>query len=128
MLVLSLLLSACAPDCGVTSNLPGFTPVCEQAVLALYPEESRLVVLGMEGGAMVAYLPAPLVEGPYGGTTGRPLDVIVDAGDRQFTAGVPEAELTISGLGPERAGAALTVLFDEGWIHGSLLVDVEHRQ
>lgn len=128
MLLLPLLLTACTDSCDISSNLPGYTPVCEQATLALYPDESRIVVLGAEGGAMVIYMPPDLQEQPYGGTTGLPVDVVVDAGDHEYTAGVPEAEVTITGVGPAQAGAAMTILFDEGWVHGTLLLEVQHRQ
>lgn len=125
---LPLLLGACADDCEMASTLPGYTPMCEGAKLAIYPDETRILVLGQEGSAMVIYLPAPIEEHEYGGTSGFPMDVIVDAGGRQFTATVPEAELSMYSIGDNVAGAGMTIEFTEGWVHGSLVLDVEYRR
>lgn len=128
MLLPLLLLGACAPDCEIASTLPGFTPMCEGAKLAVYPDETRILVLGEEASAMVIYMPAPIEEGDYGGTTGKPIDVIVDADGRQFTSGVPDAELVMYAIGDQVAGVGMTIEFNEGWVHGSLSLAVEHRE
>ncbi len=116
----------CAP-CDLQSTVQGFSPVCDEAVLARYPDETRLVVLSAEGGALVAYLPAPIEELPYGGTTGRAITVMVETDKGELWAGVPEAEVTIQSLGPDDATVGLSIELDEGWIYGQVDTAVEFR-
>lgn len=120
------LAAACTP-CDLQSTVQGFTPVCEGAVLARYPDETRLVVLSAEGGAVVVYLPAPVEERPYGGTTGQAITVMVETDKEVLWAGVPEAEVIIRSLGPELATVGLSVELDEGWIYGEVDAAVEFR-
>ncbi len=120
-------LPACDDGCDLASTLPGFTPVCDDAVLARYPDETRLVVLSAEGGALVAYLPAGVEELPYGGTTGRPLSVLIETDQGDIVAGVPESSLVIRELGPDAALVDLTVDIDQGWVHGRVQTAVEFR-
>ncbi|MCB9779790.1 MAG: hypothetical protein H6742_14590 [Alphaproteobacteria bacterium] len=124
MLLLLPLWLACAAPCDLASDVPGFTPVCDDAVLGRYADESRLVVLSEQGRAMVAYLPADLEERPYGGTTGLPVTVVVETDQAELVAGVPEAWLRIEQLDGERATVSLDVEFDEGRVAGTLDAEI----
>jgi len=127
MLACAALPLACGPRCTLASTLPGFVPQCDVAVLARYSDESRLVILGSQGGALVGYLPAPLQSGPYGDTTGRSLTVIVDGDPTDFLATPPLAWLNISDLTVDSATVDITAEFDQGWVDGTTTVLVEQR-
>jgi len=128
LLALTLAIIACAAPCEIGSNLPGYAPQCEGAVLALYPDESRLVVLGSQGGAMVAYLPPDLSAQPYGGTTGRPVTVLVDTDNAQLMGSSEQSRIRVDALSSDTARLTVDVELDEGWIYGPVDAVVEHRQ
>ena len=68
--------AGCAPEegCGLSSTVADYSPRCE-AALVLWPDESRLFV----DDRLVAYLPPDPQPGTvYGGTTGRPITVLLD--------------------------------------------------
>ena len=67
--------AGCAPkdECRLESTVPGYVPECE-AWLVRYPDETRLFV----DEVLVVYLPQEVSPGlEYGGTTGRPITVLL---------------------------------------------------
>lgn len=126
-MLLALSILACAAPCDLASTIPGYTPQCDGAVMARYPDETRVVVLGAQAGSLVAYLPARVREQAYGGTSGEPLTVVVDTEKADRVAVEPEALLRILELGPDTATVELVVAFEDGEIQGEVELIVESR-
>lgn len=78
-MVIGYLLLACAEppaqDCSLRSTVASYEPECADALLVLWPEESRLRV----DDRVEALLPAdPQEDTTYGGTSGNPLTFLLD--------------------------------------------------
>ena len=95
--------------CELNSSYPGYTPECS-AVLAQFPEESRLQV----DGRLTAFLP-PNVQADvsYGGLSGNPLTILLD----DDPAISRESTLT---FGPDFLSARILAVFDAGQVSGVL--------
>jgi hypothetical protein len=103
--------------CELNSSYPGYTPECS-AVLAQFPEESRLQV----DGRLTAFLPPDVqADTPYGGLSGNPLTILLD----DDLAISRESTLT---FGPDFLIARIVAVFDDGQVSGVLaptLVDAD---
>ena len=98
-----------AAPCELTSSYPGYTPQCS-AVLALFPEESRLQI----DGRLTAFLPPDVqAETPYGGLSGNSLTILLD----EDLAISRESTLT---FGPDFLSARIVAVFDDGEVSGVL--------
>lgn len=95
--------------CALESSYPGFVPEC-QAVLAQFPEESRLQL----DGRLTAFLPPDVQpETPYGGLSGNPLTILLD----EDLANPRESTVT---FGPGLMTARIVAVFDAGEVSGVL--------
>ena len=103
-------------NCGLSSTVPDYQPSCEEALLVLWPDESRLRV----DGRLEAVLPPdPQQNTTYGGTSGNPLTLFLD----EELADAVETTVT---LGPELATARIDARIGSGRIEG--VVDLEQVQ
>jgi hypothetical protein len=117
---------ACTTPCTLVSNVADYQPICEDAVLAQYGDESRLVVPS-DSGALVAYLPGDLSEETYGGTSGNPLTILLDLDGGTSFAQARSSHVTIARLDLYDAELQITASFEAGTIEGPLFVDVTQR-
>lgn len=111
--------AGCAAEqsCGVTSTVADYTPECA-AALVIWPEEARLIV----DDRLVAYLPPDVQpETVYGGTTGRPITVLLD--DRLAEVR-PTAVTFLGSLEEVRVDA----VFADGEVYGTVSAAVERSE
>jgi hypothetical protein len=110
-MMLSLMISCTSPSpdsgCELVSTVPSYVPACS-AVLALFPEESRLLV----DDRLEAYLPPDLQSGTvYGGASGNALTLLLDEmlGDARTTTVV---------FGDGLTSAHIEASFESGSVSG----------
>jgi len=106
---ITIAIAGCAPkdDCRLESTVPGYAPVCE-AWLVRYPDETRLFV----DEVLVVYLPREVsARVEYGGTTGRPITVLL--GER-----LAESRPTTVSFGASLSEVWLDVTFEDGEVIG----------
>ena len=111
-MVIGYLLLACAepaqPSCDLRSTVPSYEPACEDALLVLWPDESRLRV---DGRVEALLPPDPQEDTTYGGTSGNPLTLLLDEE-------LADSQMTTLTLGPGRETARLDAALDSGNIWG----------
>ena len=124
-LPLLLALGACKPaeDCGMTSALDSFEPLCSGELIQ-YVGETRVFIYGT-GGTLTAFLPEEVAVGVYGGTSGNPLTVILDqTGGEALRADDRLRTLTVARIAAGEAELRIIADFDGQAIKGPLVVPV----
>ena len=118
-------MTACGEEggapCGLQSSLPAYTPDCETAGAATYPDETRLVV-GGTGGYLTVSLPPDVQAGTvYGGTTGEPLLAVLTLGSgAELLAEGRTSTVRVARADGDELEAGLSLEFAGGEITGAV--------
>ncbi len=110
-MMLSLMIACTSPSpdsgCELVSTVPSYVPACS-ATLALFPEESRLLV----DDRLEAFLPPDVQPGTvYGGASGNALTLLLDD-----LLGEPRTTTVVFGEG--LASARVEASFETGSVYG----------
>ena len=110
----------CAPaeeetdDCQVVSDRTDFVPVCSQARLTLYDEQTVLTLPGGSNATLTGYIEANPVIQMYGGQSGNTLNMLLEIDLESWTAVNRSTTLTIAALDDETAELQLDAHFSDG--------------
>ena len=120
MLVTLVGLWGCAPtaeeqdDCLVVSERVDFDPVCSQAKLTLYDEQSVVELPGGTNATLTGYFEANPSVQTYGGQTGNTLNVLLEIDLESWTGVNRSTTLAIAALDEESAELRLEAHFSDG--------------
>ena len=110
----------CAPteeetdDCQVVSDRTDFVPVCSQAKLTLYDEETVLELPGGSNATLTGYIEANPAIQMYGGQSGNTLNMLLEIDLESWTAVNRSTTLTIAAIDDEIAELQLEAHFSDG--------------
>ena len=118
-LVILIGLWGCVPPeedngCLVASDLTEFQPVCSQALLGLYDEQTILELPGGSGAVLTAYLEASPSIQAYGGETGNSLSMILEVHSESWSAVGRNSTLTVASLEEDIAELRIDAHFADG--------------
>ena len=113
-----LILWGCTPPptntCGVESELADFDPVCSQAVLSLYDDQSIMELPGGNNAVLAAYIEASPTIQAYGGESGNLLNVVLEIETESWTAVGRKTTLTVANIDEDTAELRIDAHFPDG--------------
>ncbi len=114
-----LLLWGCTPteeinSCQVISELESFQPICSQATLSLYDDQTILELSGGTDAALTAYLEASPSVQAYGGETGNSLNTVLEVDGESWTAVGRKTTLTFASFDSDSAEVRIDAHFPDG--------------
>ena len=101
-------------SCQVVSELDTFQPICSQATLSLYDDQTIVELSGGSDAMLSAYLePSPSIQA-YGGETGNTLSTVLEVDTESWTAVGRKTTLTFASFDSDSAEIRIDAHFPDG--------------